>query len=36
MTIDRVATNSQSQFMLSQIQQAEIALDKTQTQVTSG
>lgn len=36
MSIDRVATNSQSQFLLSQIQQAELALDKTQTQVTSG
>lgn len=36
MTIDRVATNSQSQLMLSQIQQAELALNKTQTQVTSG
>jgi flagellar hook-associated protein 3 FlgL len=36
MTIDRVATNSQSQFLLNQIQQAELALDKTQTQVTSG
>ena len=36
MTIDRVATNSQSQFMLSQIQQAELALNKAQTQVTSG
>jgi flagellar hook-associated protein 3 FlgL len=36
MTIDRIATNSQSQLMLSNIQQAELALDKTQTQVTSG
>lgn len=36
MTIDRVSTNSQSQLLLSQIQQAEVALDKTQTQVTSG
>jgi len=36
MSIDRVATNSQSQFLLSQIQQAELSLDKTQTQVTSG
>jgi len=36
MTIDRIATNSQSQLMLSQIQQAELALNKTQTQVTSG
>ena len=36
MTIDRISTNSQSQLMLSQIQQAELALDKTQTQVTSG
>ncbi|MGN6148344.1 MAG: flagellin [Rhizomicrobium sp.] len=36
MTIDRVATNSQSQFLLNQIQQAELSLDKSQTQVTSG
>ena len=36
MTIDRISTNSQSQLMLSQIQQVELALDKTQTQVTSG
>jgi flagellar hook-associated protein 3 FlgL len=36
MTIDRIATNSQTQLMLSQIQQAELALNKTQTQVTSG
>jgi flagellar hook-associated protein 3 FlgL len=36
MTIDRIATNSQSQLMLSQIQQAELALNKAQTQVTSG
>lgn len=36
MTIDRVSTNSQSQLLLSQIQQAELALNKTQTQVTSG
>lgn len=36
MTIDRISTNSQSQLMLSQIQQAELALDKSQTQVTSG
>lgn len=36
MTIDRVGTNSQSQLLLSQIQQAELALNKTQTQVTSG
>ncbi|HEY7978878.1 MAG TPA: flagellin [Rhizomicrobium sp.] len=36
MTIDRVGTNSQSQLLLTQIQQAELALTKTQTQVTSG
>ena len=36
MTIDRVATNSQSQYLLSQIMNAESALDKTQAQVTSG
>ena len=36
MTIDRVATNSQSQYLLSQIMQAESTLDTTQAQVTSG
>ncbi|HEY5338870.1 MAG TPA: flagellin [Rhizomicrobium sp.] len=36
MTIDRVATNSQSQYLLSQIMQAESNLDTTQAQVTSG
>ena len=36
MTIDRVATNSQSQYLLSQIMQAESTLDATQAQVTSG
>jgi flagellar hook-associated protein 3 FlgL len=36
MTIDRVATNSQSQYLLSQIMQAENNLDTTQAQVTSG
>jgi flagellar hook-associated protein 3 FlgL len=36
MTIDRVATNSQSQLMLSQIMQSENTLNKTQAQVTSG
>jgi flagellar hook-associated protein 3 FlgL len=36
MSIDRVATNSQSQFFLSQIMQANNALDTTQQQVSSG
>lgn len=36
MTIDRVATNSQSQYLLSQIMQAENNLNTTQAQVTSG
>jgi flagellar hook-associated protein 3 FlgL len=36
MTIDRVATNSQSQYLLSQIMQAESNLNTTQAQVTSG
>jgi flagellar hook-associated protein 3 FlgL len=36
MTIDRVATNSQAQLLLSQIMQASTALDKTQEQVASG
>jgi flagellar hook-associated protein 3 FlgL len=36
MSIDRVATNSQSSYMLSQIMQAESALDTTQAQVASG
>jgi flagellar hook-associated protein 3 FlgL len=36
MTIDRVATNSQSQFLLSQIAKAEQTLNTTQAQVTSG
>jgi flagellar hook-associated protein 3 FlgL len=36
MTIDRVATNSQSQYLLSQIMQAENKLNTTQAQVTSG
>lgn len=36
MSVDRVATNSQSQFMLSQIMQANNALNTTQQQVASG
>jgi flagellar hook-associated protein 3 FlgL len=36
MTIDRVATNSQSQYLLSQIMQAENNLNTAQAQVTSG
>jgi len=35
-TIDRVATNMQSQIMLGQIQQDENALQQTQTQVATG
>jgi flagellar hook-associated protein 3 FlgL len=35
-TIDRVATNAQSQLMLAQIQQDEAALSQTQTQVATG
>jgi flagellar hook-associated protein 3 FlgL len=36
MTIERVATNSQSQLLLSQIQQASNALNTSQQQVASG
>jgi flagellar hook-associated protein 3 FlgL len=36
MTIDRVATNTQSQYMLQQIMQAESNLNTTQAQVASG
>ncbi|HET7334728.1 MAG TPA: flagellin [Rhizomicrobium sp.] len=36
MSIDRVATSAQSQYMLAQLQQASSALDKTQNQVASG
>jgi flagellar hook-associated protein 3 FlgL len=36
MSIDRVATNGQAQFLLSQIMQASSALDATQAQVASG
>jgi|HubBroStandDraft_5_1064220.scaffolds.fasta_scaffold29810_2 flagellar hook-associated protein 3 FlgL len=36
MSIDRVATNSQSQYMLAQIAQAEQAMTKSQEQVASG
>ncbi len=36
MTIDRVATNQQAQYLLSQINQANSALDKTQEQIASG
>lgn len=36
MSIDRVATSAQSQYMLAQLQQASAALDKTQNQVASG
>jgi flagellar hook-associated protein 3 FlgL len=36
MSIDRVATNGQAQFLLSQTMQASSALDATQAQVASG
>ena len=36
MTIERVATNTQSQFMLAQINQANLNLDQSQAQVASG
>lgn len=36
MTVERVATNAQSQLMLSQIMQSENALNKSQAQVTTG
>ena len=36
MSIDRVSTSNQSQFLLSQIEQANSQLDKTQAQVSSG
>jgi flagellar hook-associated protein 3 FlgL len=36
MTIDRVATNAQSQFMLAQIMQAESAVNQSQNQVSTG
>src|ERR1700679_3771559 len=36
MTIERVATSAQSQYMLQQIMQSESNLDKTQAQVASG
>ena len=36
MTIDRVATSTQTAQMLLQIQQASSALNKTQTQIASG
>ena len=36
MSIDRVATNQQMQFFLSQLNQAGSALDKTQEQIASG
>lgn len=36
MTIERVSTNAQTQFMLSQIGQANLNLDQTQNQVASG
>jgi len=36
MSIDRVATNAQSQFMLDQINRANVALNQSQNQVSSG
>jgi flagellar hook-associated protein 3 FlgL len=36
MSVDRVATNAQSQYLLSQIQQASVALNKSDAQVASG
>src|ERR1700749_122066 len=36
MTVERVATNTQSQYLLSQIMQATSAVNKTQQQVASG
>jgi flagellar hook-associated protein 3 FlgL len=36
MTVDRVATNTQAQYLLSQIMNANTALDTTQAQVASG
>jgi flagellar hook-associated protein 3 FlgL len=36
MSVDRIATNAQSQFLLSQIQQASAAVDKSSAQVASG
>ena len=36
MTIDRVSTNLQAQYLLSQVMQASDALDKSQAQVSSG
>ncbi|MGA7673923.1 MAG: flagellin [Rhizomicrobium sp.] len=36
MTVERVATNSQAQYLLSQITKANAALDVTQAQVASG
>ncbi|HEY2069072.1 MAG TPA: flagellin [Rhizomicrobium sp.] len=36
MTIDRVATSTQSQYMMSQVMQASAAMDKSQAQVASG
>ena len=34
--IDRVSTNNQAQYLLSQIMQANVALNKSQEQVASG
>jgi flagellar hook-associated protein 3 FlgL len=36
MTVDRVTTNTQAQYLLSQIMKANVALDTTQAQVASG
>jgi flagellar hook-associated protein 3 FlgL len=36
MSIDRVATNTQSQYLIAQVMQASSAMDKSQAQVASG
>jgi flagellar hook-associated protein 3 FlgL len=36
MSVDRIATSAQSQYLLSQIQQASAAVDKSDAQVASG
>jgi flagellar hook-associated protein 3 FlgL len=36
MSIDRVATSTQAQYLLSQVNQAQAAMDKSQAQVASG
>ena len=36
MTVDRITTNTQAQYLLSQVMKANAALDTTQAQVASG